>query len=1298
MLDQCSIVRVLNLWFDAGGQGPNPFFNQCFQSPLVEDIYFEVQLSVDRFPYLAEHLIFDRIVVPGAFHVSVVLSAAEQLFGLGPCQINEIVFPKAVVLELEQTLTLQLVLTPEDRAGSRFSFQIITFDASLPSEEPTVHMVGQLSNETSESTSIDIEGLAVRDEMMFSASEVFQHLADRMQIELGPSFHWLQRMWYQKNEALSELRQPSSVGNAEHYRLHPALLDSCFQVGTNMGDSVTTSIPFAVKQFRFWGAKGHHHPPAGHSLWCHRLTQTMDEGMNFHLADHSGCLVAEIVGFRERTAPANTLIGQVSRLSRKMRSWLYTPNWQKQDLILSTSSDIFTGQWLIFADRDGVAAAVAIALIGAGASRVTLVARETAQDTADSQPSLDERIAWKILTGTTTAAYQQLLADVGPCSGVLHLWSLDTPALNSQSSAVFSQALQNGSASVLSLVQALVSGTQSSRLWLVTRGTQQVDHEPLTGLAQSPLWGMGTVIDLEHPELETVRIDLDLQTSVADAARDLIAELQAEQREEQVVLRGGDMCSAQASQRHVARLTPAADQTSTLPSGPFRLVAADPGDLSSLQLQPTERRSPEPNEIEIRIHAVGLNFKDVLTALGMVNAAALGNECVGEVVAVGDGVSHLAIGDAVAAVATIGSFSRYFTVQADLAIRLPKGLNYAEAATIPGVFLTAYYCLNHLAKLKQGDRVLIHVASGGVGQAAIQLAQLAGAEIFATASEPKWPVLRDLGITHIYNSRTLDFAEAIRCDTEGQGVDVVLNSLTGPGFVKAGISLLAPKGRFVEMGKRDIWSPQQVKDLRPDVGYFIVELSESAAEESEQVQTILHTLVDLFETHQLSPLPRQTFPIQQADRAFRLMQQAKHTGKIVITQPALDAAPDGTPQLSERGTYLITGGLGALGLRVARWLVDRGARHLLLLGRSQPKAIAQQQISALTAAGAHIQIGQTDVADPDQLAKVLANIDTTTPLRGIIHAAGLLDDRAILNQTTASLEKVMAPKVQGAWNLHQMTQTMRLDFFVLFSSATSLLGTAGQANYAAANAFLDAIAHYRHQLGLPALSVNWGAWAGGGNSSGMAAERLSKINMAGQALIDPDQGLDVLGTLLLDAPPQMGVQPITDWQEFLSSYPTPPALFEPFYRTPGKKTAATRGDGADSLQKRLANMPFAKARELIMQMIIEQVSSTLGLRDDQQIDTTQGLFDTGLDSLMAIELRSRLQKAVGVPLPATLVFDYPTIDKLTIYLMDVMGISIDIDVDSSSTDLEALSDSDLEALLMQEIASHMGSDNSLGTT
>lgn len=915
-------------------------------------------------------------------------------------------------------------------------------------------------------------------------------------------------------------------------------------------------------------------------------------------------------------------------------------------------SQVLPENWLIFADENGIGQKLA-QLIESRSGRCVLVSPGSSYEHAQANhfyidPARGEdyvRMLNEALAEKTTGWH-----------GIVHMWSVNDAAQAELEPSALAAAQRLNCGSVLHLVQALsgLNSVTSPRLWLVTRGAQPVGPElsPLA-MAQSPLWGLGKVIALEQPELHCVRIDLD-PASTADNSQHLWQELGANDEENQVAFRN--------QQRYAARLAQYKPETGAAltqfpaETQPVRLDISVRGALDNLTWQPVIRRQPGPGEVEVRVRATGLNFKDVLNALGMYpgDAGLLGSECAGEVVAVGSDVTTLKVGDAVMLIAP-GSFSTFVTTGVDSVVRKPVKLSFEEAATIPIPFITAYYTLHHLGKMSAGERVLIHAAAGGVGLAAVRLAQRAGAEIFGTAGSPeKRAFLKSLGVQHVFDSRTLDFADEIMTITGGRGVDLVLNSLADD-FVGQSVAVLAPQGRFLEIGKRGILTENQMTELRPDVAYFIVDWGETQRQDPALIRSIFEQIMAGIEDGTLESLPYRSFPVEELIGAFRYMAQAKHIGKVVVSQGTAAGAA-----IRPDGTYLITGGLSGLGLRVAGWLVERGARHLALIGRRKASEAAQETIRALEQQGARIMVAQADVSVEEQIAGVLAEIEVTMPrLRGIIHSAGVLDDGVLLHQDWTRFATVMAPKVEGSWHLHRLTQHLPLDFFVLFSSAASLLGSRGQSNHAAANMFLDMLAHHRRAQGLPGLSLNWGAWT----EIGAAVKHnvFERINLQGIGAIAPEQGLQLLAQLLEQAPAQVGIMPIT-WPVFMGQFKAGriPTFFANM--TPQEKMGATVAklstpEQADILRQ-LAEAPLNKRRLLLLGYVQEQTCKVLGLDSVQAVGERVPLNELGLDSLMAVELRNllggnlKLKKA----LPATLVFDYPTVEAMTDYLAKELSL------------------------------------------
>jgi acyl transferase domain-containing protein/acyl carrier protein len=973
-----------------------------------------------------------------------------------------------------------------------------------------------------------------------------------------------------------------------------------------------------------------------------------------------------------------------------------------QSVIVASASHINVKQsptikpssWLILADCGGIGQNLA-ALLQSKGEVCTLVFP------GQEYKKLSEGFT---INPSNSADFGRLLEEAvrteTPLRGVVHLWSLDAVGDLTLTGTSLEVASRQGCGSALHLVQALVKAGFStpSSLWLVTQGAVlATDRNPnVLGVARSSLWGMGKVIALEHPELNCVRVDLD-PNEVGSQVQNLFEEIWSESSEDQVAFRDGI--------RHVARLirsypipnAPQAEDRLALPANqPFQLSLSNRGNLENLELQPASRRQPSAGEVEIRAIATGLNFRDILNALDLYpgEPGPLGLECAGEVVAIGEGVEGFEIGDAVLAIAP-GSFKQYVTVDAALVAIKPEALSFEEAATIPVTFLTAYYTLHHLAKISPGDRVLIHAATGGVGQAAVQLAQQAGAEVFGTASPGKWEFLKSQGVQYIMNSRTLDFADEVMAITKNQGVDIVLNCLTGE-FIPKSLSVVSVRGCFLEIGKRGAWEINQVAEVRSDISYFLVDLIEVCQQQPALIQLMLRQLMQQFQEGQLKPIPQMVFPIQNAVSAFRYLQQAKHIGKIVVSQQSNvvesktfhdTSLPEQQLAFREDGTYLITGGLGGLGLLVARWMVKKGAQHLVLAGRSGANDLVRSQLRELEQSGAEVVVAQTDVSDEKQVARLLAEIELSKrPLRGIMHAVGVLDDGILLQQNWERFERVMTPKVQGAWNLHTLTQNQPLDFFVLFSSVASLLGNPGQANHAAANAVLDALAYYRRAMGLPGLSINWGPWA----TVGAAAQRQvgEQLEVKGMGTIAPQQGLDVLEQLFSQPFVQVGVIPI-NWSQFTKRLPVSP-FFRNFTEI-SERAAVPQAEFRQQLEAATA----PQRQELLVTHVLSQVAKVLGL-NPSHINIQQGFFALGMDSLTSVELRNYLQSSLTCTLPSTLTFDYPTVEALVNYLIQEV-LSVQFSQESTvrlqeadeksvlSTNLEELSSDEIAELLAQEL-------------
>ncbi len=759
-----------------------------------------------------------------------------------------------------------------------------------------------------------------------------------------------------------------------------------------------------------------------------------------------------------------------------------------------------------------------------------------------------------------------------------------------------------------------------TRLVLLTRGGVAVGDEP-ADLAQAPAWGLVRSAQSEHPGRFQL-VDLDGTVDEPDWAA--LAGLD----EPQLAVRDGRL------------LAPRLERAPAPPTGrAWRLGIERKGSLEDLALLPSGgERALGVTEVRIGIRAAGLNFRDVLIALGRYpGSAPLGSEAAGVVLEVGSGVTDLAPGDRVFGLVT-DAFGPVAVADRRMVVPLPAEWTYAQGAAVPVVYLTALYGLVDLAGLKPGERLLVHAAAGGVGMAAVQLGRHFGAEVYATASPAKWDAVRALGVDEgrIASSRDLGFRDAFLSATGGSGVDVVLDALAGE-FVDASLDLLPRGGRFIEMGKADIRDPEVVARERAGVTYRSYDMIEAGP---DRIQEMLTEVVALFEQGVLEHAPIRTWDVRRGVEAFRFLREGRNVGKVVLTVPA---------PLDPDGTVLITGGTGGLGALVARHLVTTGdAGRLLLVSRRGPDAPgARDLVEELTALGADVRVAACDVADRDQLAGLLESLDR--PLTAVVHSAGVLDDGVIESLTPSQVDRVLRPKLDAAAHLHELTADRELAAFVLFSSVAALVGGPGQGNYAAANAFLDALAARRRAAGLPATSLAWGLWA---DATGMTGElgdaemaRLERMGFGalptelGLALFDQARQVDraLLAPVLLDQAALRGQ----------ARAGLLPALLRGLVRTPTRRAGTAGG----SLSERLAAVPEADRERVTLDLVRTQVAAVLGHASGSAVGPERAFKELGFDSLAAVELRNRLTQATGLKLPTTLVFDHPTSAAVARYLV-----------------------------------------------
>ncbi|MFF4484490.1 SDR family NAD(P)-dependent oxidoreductase, partial [Streptomyces sp. NPDC001520] len=1181
------------------------------------------RISARTHTWLGEHVVADAVLVPGAALAEWALRAADEV-GCGG--VDELALRVPLVLPSSGGLRVQVVVGEATEDGRR-DVRVYSRPAGEGDSVTgwVCHAEGVLSAPADRSD--EALGLGGAWPPAGAAPLGVEGFYDRVAASgyaYGPSFQGLRAVWRDGADVCAEVALPEAAGEQTGFGIHPALLDAALHPAllidqldaddTETGPEATDGrvwLPFAWNGVTLWAA--------GATTVRVRLSPQPEnaEGersLRLTVADAVGAPVLTVDSVAMRPASDDQLRAAVAHGSRRTDS-LFTVEWTPLPL-------------------------------APGAEETAAGAGETAAGDDD----------WAVLGDDGHPDPAALVAALGDQELVPPVVLAEMAALTSPTGA----GAEEASAEALSATERaleLVRGwlaeprLAEARLVVVTRGAVAVDGPESTtrvDLAAAAVWGLVRSAQSENPgRFVLLDRDDDLDATAnaitttntkatphTDAVR-IAAARAVELDEPQLALRAGRAL--------VPRLVHAGTGGAGL-VGPveqpeaWRLDTAGTATLENVVPVPCPEVL-EPlgaGQVRIAVRAAGVNFRDVLVGLGMVpGQTGLGGEGAGVVVDIGPEVSHVSVGDRVMGVLD-QSFGPLAVTDARLLAPIPDGWSFRQAAAVPVAYLTAWYGLTDLAGLRPGESVLIHAATGGVGTAAVRIARHLGAEVFATASPGKHKVLEAMGIdeAHRASSRDLGFEETFREATGGRGVDVALNSLAGE-FVDASLRLLRDGGRLLEMGKTDVRDQELITAEYPGVTYRVYDLITDAG--PDRIGQMLCELGELFASGLLEPPPVRAWPLSRAREALRYFSRAKHTGKLVLDVPA-PVDPD--------GTVLITGGTGTLGRHVAEHLVRVwNIRHLLLVSRSGPDALGVPELLAhLTDLGAEARIVAVDVTDGAAVNDLVAGVDPAHPLTGVVHAAGVLDDAMVTSQTPERLARVWAPKATAAAHLHAATAHLRLGMFVMFSSAAGVMGSPGQANYAAANAYCDALATHRQAMGLPAVSVAWGLWADASGMTGHLDEAdLARMSRSGIAAMSGEQALGLMDAACWHGAPQPAAVQLD--LRTLAAQPadTLPALLRTLLDngTTTRRTAAT-GAPAAGLVAQLAAVPVEEQHRILLTLVRTQAAAVLGHTDAGAVSGDTAFKDLGFDSLTGVELRNRLAAATGLRLPATVVFRHPT--------------------------------------------------------
>ena len=1185
-------------WLDGvgtqtAGHLPHPFIGREVESSVDPDTrIWERAIGLGTHPILEDHTVLDRSIMPLAGLIEMLL---ETLDGVEvPASFTGFELANPLLLPKSEAHLVQIVRRQErytfssrpDAHGSETAW-LLNCRAVR-----TTGTAGSGADRTP--ATIDLEAIESRCDRRSMGGRFYESAAEKGFL-YGPAFRQIDEIAYNDREALVLL----SIQDDEHepYQLHPGVLDAGLQALLMLVPDEDPHLPVSVKSLELQRLPGHDERLYAYARMREAMT-ARDLVADVCLVDENGHTVVTLDGVV--LSPTGGFTG---RRKTGNPHGLYREEWKAAPPGEEPAASAVVDRWFVLSDDRKPGAELADALSRHG------VPSEFIDSVGNCPGTRKDALSRKM---------KSLTSDKGNGVGIIGVWS---------GTGNESACLETGPAGeAFDLIRTLLDHPDLPfHLRLVTAGAQSVVPDDRTAPEHTSIWGCGRVAAREHPELNCAMIDLPSRIDGIDVAR--LAEIvRMEQSPEEIALRKSATYS-----RRLAPLDLERCETKTISvihsnRNTYRLTQSMPGSIDDLRFETKSASRPGPDEVTIRVKAAGLNFRDVLTALGMLPPASgcppsFGWECVGEITARGDQVAHLDTGDVVMGMLH-GTMAGSVTARADLVVRKPDHLEIEEAVTLPVAYMTAYLGLVVRGEMDPGDRVLIHHATGGVGLAAVNLAQQAKAEIYATAGSPeKRAHLEAMGVSHTLDSRSLDFAEEIMRMTDGRGVDIVLNTLSGPAMT-ASISVLSSHGRFIEIGKTGVSGHETIDLHRFDHNrsYHPIDLSQLIRERPDRAGALLRAVVDMASDGRVRPLPYKVYPMDRARDAFRFMSQARHMGKLVLvddggTIPAHLGEED--PVIHPGGTYLVTGGAGGIGRFLTRWLLDREAGLVVVTGRRRREDVALD-----TDPDRNVRYVQADVTDFGAMESLIADLKgEDTPFKGVFHAAGVMDDGILLTQTAERFRRVLEPKTTGARHLHELTRSLELDLFVLFSSVASLAGTAGQAPYAAANAYLDGLADLRRSQGLPVTAINWGPW----EETGMMLDERAADRLRRQGLrsIPPAEAGSLLERILRRDVHRLGVVPL----EESSGDTWIGRMLAPDAHTEGTSEPVT------TISKEEASaLPAERLRAYIEVYVTDAICRIVEMnRGSVELEHTwRGL---GVDSLMAVELRNRFEAGLHVSIP-----------------------------------------------------------------
>lgn len=1191
---------------DRLGLEGHPFLNQRYPHHLPS---FEMEVNEQFLPYLQDHIVAGSVVLPGAAYVEALLAMHEKMNGTAPCTLKDVRFINVLIFNDNEVQYLNTTFNPSSSMCEIFSHN---GESKSWTQHASAKVIDCIDN-NNDKTPLSATLKAFEKEKKIEG--IYDHL-DAIGLKYGPVFRGIEEIKCKGDtELLVKVKPHESIVNDHEYLLHPSILDACFQsvIAALDGQEVAPGafVPTKINFVHF-----HAKPKLNEYIYCHvEIIEITYEYLiaNMTLIGEDGTIIAQLSGLNCQAIESNTQSEQ-----RDLNELFYEFNWKHMPL-LEGEPDLENETILFFGPLSEKSKSLLSGLKFYGAEVIHM-------------DQFDKKLIEKYENVFTKLIYAPLLGE---------------------KRALSYQAIQEITFPLLSVFQYIKEKDSVQLVILTLDGHQVVDTDNIN-INFGALLGLNHVIGNEHINISPLTIDVDEYN--LENPKSILLQLSGSDGDEDIALRESNRFVRSLSKPSEPKVLNFSRKTAA--DEPFQIIHEKGKGIEGFTMVESSITEPSEDEITLEVKSTSLNLKDVLKINGQISPSALKNsyfqdsigmEVVGTVIKKGKNVSNINIGDDILTMAKHGGFTRYLTAKPDFYIKKATTLSYDEM-NIAVPFITAWHALVDKADLSEGETVLIHNGTGGVGLAAIQIAKKLNAKIITTTStEEKKAHLRAEGVEHILYSRSLDYVKDVMDITDGKGVDVVLNAISGESLVQS-FELLADYGRFIEIGKKDIVQNNSLpmQTFNRNVSFCHIDIDQMFLQKPKRTRQLFHTFYTKFQDEGYKPIPVTSFPAKDIKEAFRFINKSKHIGKVTLNFEEdgveLSASKSG---INSEGAFLITGGTAGFGFEIAKWLIGKEVKKVVLCSRSGVKDQKKQAfIDQVNQAGVtKVEIYKLDITNADEVTELIHSLSQNAiALKGIFHGAMVLDDAFMKDLDEERFLRVMNPKVLGAINLHNALGSCPLDFFLCFSSISALIGNIGQGNYVAANAFLDNFSHWRNAQNLACTSLNLGVLAEVGVVS--RNEHVGQMmDGAGIKGFDTQTALRMLDYILSEKPAQISFFDV-DWEVWSAINPR-------VANSSRFKSIVDQFSGANALSEELKTLvqEFESCGEkdrisVILEKTTVAFAKVMKMNPDS-VNPDEGINLMGVDSLISVEVGRAIKTSLGVDLSIMDLLNGPSLNQLS---------------------------------------------------